>query len=75
MVTVSEGPGIPHVDLLVTDLRELVMSGDAIFDPVNWEIEIPADPRYQMARKVDEFLAKAMEVSRKCMFTLRGDLS
>jgi len=52
-----------HMDLLVTDLRDHVMAGDIIFDPTNWEIELPSDPRYQVARKVDEFLNKAMEVS------------
>lgn len=51
----------PHTDLLVSDMRDLVMAGDAMFDPTNWEIELPSSPRYQVARKVDGFMAQAME--------------
>jgi len=52
---------IPHVDLLVSDMRELVLAGDTLLDPANWETEMPSDPRYQLARKVDEFLGKASD--------------
>lgn len=52
-----------HVDLLLTDMRELVMAGDPLLDPANWEIELPTDPRHQLARRFDEFLNKALPVS------------
>ena len=52
---------IPHIDLLVSDMRELILAGDNLLDPANWETEMPSDPRYQLARKVDEFLSKASD--------------
>ncbi|KAL1306490.1 hypothetical protein AAFC00_005185 [Neodothiora populina] len=52
---------IDHIDILVTDIRELVLAGDAILDPRNWEIELPSDPRHQVARKIDEFMSKALD--------------
>ncbi|GAB7340703.1 hypothetical protein MBLNU457_7090t1 [Dothideomycetes sp. NU457] len=52
---------VPHIDLLVSDMRELVLAGDTLLDPANWETEMPSDPRYQLARKVDEFLSKASD--------------
>lgn len=52
---------VPHIDLLVSDMRELILAGDTLLDPANWETEMPSDPRYQLARKVDEFLSKASD--------------
>ena len=52
---------VPHIDILITDLRELVMAGDPLFSADNWEVELPSDPRYQLARKVDDFLTRATD--------------
>lgn len=52
---------MPHMELLLTDLRELTLAGDVLIDLTNWEIELPRDPRHQMARKMDEFMTKVLE--------------
>lgn len=52
---------IPHADLLLNDIRELVLAGDPLLNPTNWEIEVPSDARHQIARKIDDFLGKAIE--------------
>lgn len=61
-----------HMDLLVSDFRELVMAGDPIFDPSNWEIEVFTDPRHQVARQVDDFLNRIMEVSKTTALFVDG---
>jgi hypothetical protein len=51
----------PHLDLLLEDIRSLVLVGDPLLDPANWQVELPSDPRYQSARHIDEFMSKAMD--------------
>lgn len=53
----------PHVDVLMEDLKSLVLVGDPVCDEKNWGIEVPSDPRFLAARLVDEFLGKALDVS------------
>lgn len=52
---------IPHYDVLLTDIASLVLAADPLLSPTNWEIELPSDPRHRIARKIDEFMAKAIE--------------
>lgn len=55
--------GRPHLDLLLEDIRALVLAGSPVLDASNWDVEVPQDPRFVAARKVDEFMGKALEVS------------
>lgn len=52
---------IPHRSLLLSSIRELTLAADPLLSPTNWEIELPSDARHACARKVDEFLLKALE--------------
>lgn len=52
---------LPHATLLLTDIRELVLAGDALLSPTNWTSENPNDPRHLSAMKIDEFIAKAQD--------------
>ena len=54
-----------HEHLLMYDLQELVLGGDDLLDPQNWNVEIPSDPRYQLARKIDNFVQRAVDVCKE----------
>ena len=48
---------------LFDDFEELVLPADILIDSVNREIEAPQDPRFQISRRMDSFVAKAANVS------------
>lgn len=50
--------------LLFDDLAEIVLPADILIDPLNSEVEIPKDPRFQIAKRMDMFIARAGQVSR-----------
>ncbi|KAF2156196.1 Mak10-domain-containing protein [Myriangium duriaei CBS 260.36] len=52
---------LPHPDLLLSDIRSLVLPASDLLDPHNWQIELPSSPRYEIARRIDEFLARSMD--------------
>lgn len=63
--------------LLISDLEELVMPEDHLLDPANWDVELPSDPRHQIAKRVDAFISRAMQVqhpfwSSEQMFPANG---
>ncbi|PGH23171.1 hypothetical protein AJ80_02808 [Polytolypa hystricis UAMH7299] len=43
------------------DLTQLVLPTSTIFDPENDEVEIPSDPRFQIARLVDDFIKRVSQ--------------
>ncbi|TKA68441.1 hypothetical protein B0A49_05779, partial [Cryomyces minteri] len=45
--------------LLLKDVKGLVLREDKLLDPINWTVEVPADPRHQIARLIDNFRQKA----------------
>ena len=49
--------------LLLDDLEELVLPADILIDSVNDATEAPQDPRFQISRRMDSFVAKAANVS------------
>ncbi|THW11425.1 Mak10-domain-containing protein [Aureobasidium pullulans] len=51
----------PHLSLILEDIRSLSMAGDPLLSPLNWEVELPTDPRYLSSRVIDEFMAKALD--------------
>lgn len=48
--------------LLFDDLAELVLPADVLIDPANNDIEVPQDPRFQIAGRMDTFLSRAGQV-------------
>ncbi|TKX19480.1 hypothetical protein C1H76_8329 [Elsinoe australis] len=51
----------PHLDLLLSDIRTLVLPASSLLFPQNWETELPSSPRFQIARKLDDFLTRSLE--------------
>ena len=49
--------------LLFDDLAEIVLPGDMLLDPQHSEVEVPMDPRFQMAKRMDIFVARAGQVT------------
>lgn len=48
--------------LLFDDLAEIVIPGDVLVDPRNSQVEVPIDPRFQIAKRMDVFVTKAGRV-------------
>ena len=51
------------------DLAEIVLPAHLIVDIANYEIEAPQDPRFQIARRMERFIANAGQAS-SCMVAL-----
>ncbi|KAI9718854.1 MAG: hypothetical protein M1828_006543 [Chrysothrix sp. TS-e1954] len=47
--------------LVLNELKESVIPIDSILDGSFWEIEVPTDPRYEVARKFDWFFERAAQ--------------
>ncbi|KAK5285523.1 N-alpha-acetyltransferase, non-catalitic subunit, partial [Cryomyces antarcticus] len=45
--------------LLLKDVKGLVLREDKLLDPINWTVEVPADPRHQIASLIDNFRQRA----------------
>ncbi|KAK4542706.1 hypothetical protein LTR36_006278 [Oleoguttula mirabilis] len=52
---------VSHFDLLLTDIRDLVLAGDPLADPDSFQVELPSDPRHQCSRHIEAFMDKAFE--------------
>jgi hypothetical protein len=50
---------VQHYDLILADIRESVLAGDAVADPASFEVEVPTDPRHICARLIENFIEKA----------------
>ena len=51
---------VSHYDLLLTDIRDLVLAGHPLTDLANYDIEFPSDPRHVGSRLMEEFMDKAL---------------
>ena len=49
--------------LLLDDLEEIVLPADSLVDPKNSDVEAPQDPRFQITKKMGDFLTRAADVS------------
>ena len=49
--------------LLFEDLADIVLPADMLLDEKNWEVEVPNDPRFEIARRMDSFVTRAAQVS------------
>ncbi|KAK5172750.1 N-alpha-acetyltransferase, non-catalitic subunit [Saxophila tyrrhenica] len=52
---------IPQYDLLLADIRDLVLAGDPIADPASFQVEVTTDPRHICSRLMEGFMDKAIE--------------
>nr|POF17644.1 n-alpha-acetyltransferase 35, natc auxiliary subunit [Quercus suber] len=54
-------PDITHFDLLLTDIRELVLAGHCLADPQSFQVEMPSDRRHICSRLIENFMDKAFD--------------
>ena len=52
-------------ELIFDDLAEIVLPADILVDRTNDNIEAPQAPRYQIARKMDDYVARVGQVSNR----------
>lgn len=50
-----------HFDLLLADIRDLVLAGDSLVDPQSFNVELPSDPRHICSKLMMGFMEKAIE--------------
>ncbi|KAK4580526.1 N-alpha-acetyltransferase, non-catalitic subunit [Recurvomyces mirabilis] len=55
------GENTSFFDLLLIDIRDLVLAGDPLANPDNFLIEVPSDPRHQSARVLEIFMDKVFD--------------
>jgi hypothetical protein len=53
---------VPVRDFFYQDLAELVLPFSQLLDVENEEIEVPSDPRFQIATHMDNFIKRAAQV-------------
>ncbi|EME47329.1 hypothetical protein DOTSEDRAFT_69305 [Dothistroma septosporum NZE10] len=46
----------PHHELLLTDIRDLVLPGCETTDPASFEVELPSDSRYRSSEIMNDFM-------------------
>ncbi|KAF2162062.1 hypothetical protein M409DRAFT_69297 [Zasmidium cellare ATCC 36951] len=49
---------VSHFDLMLTDIRDLVLAGDPLADPASFQIEVPTDPRHRASRLIEDFMSR-----------------
>lgn len=52
---------VSHFDLLLTDVRDLVLAGDPLADPDSFQVEMPSDPRHICSRILESFMDKIID--------------
>ena len=50
-------------EFVTDDLEELVLPASWLLDPGNDDIEAPHDPRFQVAKKLNDFVGRAGRVN------------
>lgn len=50
-------------ELILDNLKEIVMPADVLLDSSNFDVEAPQDPRFHVAKRMDDFMATAADVS------------
>ncbi|KAK0836795.1 N-alpha-acetyltransferase, non-catalitic subunit [Friedmanniomyces endolithicus] len=53
--------GMAFFDLMLADMRDLVLAGDVLADPQSFLVEMPSDPRHKCSRIVETFMDKAFD--------------
>jgi hypothetical protein len=52
---------VPHFDLMLLDIRDLVLAGDTLVDADSFQVEVPSDPRHRCSRIIETFMDKAYD--------------
>lgn len=52
---------MPHFDLMLVDIRDLVLAGDTLVDPASFGVEVPSDPRHRCSRIIETFMDRAYD--------------
>ena len=52
---------VPHFQLLMTDIFDLVLAGDSLVDPRSFEVELTSDPRHICSKLMTGFMDNAIE--------------
>jgi hypothetical protein len=52
---------VSHFDLMLLDIRDLVLAGDVLVDSHSFQVEVPSDPRHRCSRVIETFMDKAWE--------------
>lgn len=60
--------------LIFDDLEEIVLPEDSLLDLTNSDVEAPQDPRFQIAKRMDELLTRAAD-ARTIPVALKGLLT
>ena len=50
-----------HYDLMINDIKDLVLAGDTLTDPESFHVELPSDPRHICSRLIEGFMDKAID--------------
>ncbi len=50
-------------ELILDNLKEIVLPADVLLDPSNYDVEAPQDPRFHVAKTMDNFMVTAADVS------------
>ena len=65
MERISSSDGLSSTkQMLFDELADLVLPADILLDPANHEVEVPQDPRFHMARIMDKFTTRVVQVGR-----------
>lgn len=49
---------LPHFDLMLADIRDLVLAGDPLADRASFQVEVLTDIRHQLCRVLEECMSK-----------------
>lgn len=52
---------VPHFDLILLDIRDLVLAGDVLVDAASFQVEVPSDPRHRCSRTIETFMDKVYD--------------
>ena len=52
---------VSHFDLILLDIRDLVLAGDVLVNADSFQVEVPSDPRHKCSRIIETFMDKAYD--------------
>lgn len=52
---------VPHFDLMLLDIRDVVLAGDVLVDGESFQVEVTSDPRHRCSRIIETFMDKAYD--------------
>ena len=54
---------LSYQELIIADLEDTVLPSSNILNPANQDCEVPYDPRFKMAKLMERFYNKVVDVS------------